>query len=63
LADALRQIAMQHEVFRSVESMYGTKYVVDGTIEGPAGHAGIVRTVWIVESEGDAPRLVTAYPT
>jgi hypothetical protein len=43
--------------------MYGTKYVVDGTIEGPAGHAGTVRTVWIVESEGDAPRLVTAYPT
>lgn len=39
---------------------YGTLYSVDLPLTGPGGSA-IVRTGWIVEHEGDVPRLTSAY--
>jgi hypothetical protein len=62
LASALRRLAAQAEVTRSLESRHGRKYVLDGRIETPAGRTPLVRTVWIVDAGTEIPRLVSAYP-
>jgi len=41
---------------------HGHKYVVAGTLEGPAGRPRRIRTVWIVRLGERVPRLITAYP-
>lgn len=41
---------------------FGQKYVVAGSILGPAGRSAEVVVVWIVLAGEDFPRLVTAYP-
>jgi hypothetical protein len=61
-AKALRTLAAEAEVSKSVESQHGKKYIVDGTIESPSGRKRLVRTIWIVNKGSDVPRLVTAYP-
>jgi hypothetical protein len=61
-ADSLRGVAARNQVTRTVESDHGVKYIVDGTIETPAGRSPWVRTVWIVDHGQTVPRLVTAYP-
>ena len=43
-------------------SCFGQKYVVSGNLSGPSGRTGRFVTVWLVESEGSAPRFITAYP-
>ena len=42
-------------------TVYGTKYVVDGYL-GEVEKPVLVRTVWIIDADGRAPRFVTAYP-
>jgi hypothetical protein len=61
-AEALRRLAAIGDVVRSVESLHGNKYVVDGQIEGPSRSSPMVRSIWIVDRGLEAPRLVTAYP-
>jgi len=41
---------------------FGEKYTITGHIVGPNGRRFGVTTVWIILSDEDAPRLVTAYP-
>jgi hypothetical protein len=44
---------------------YGVKYTVDMPIRGIGAKADrvvTVRTVWIISTPGDPPRLVSAYP-
>jgi len=62
LASALRGLAAQGTVTRSVESRHGRKYVVDGCLATPVGRRPRVRTVWIVDAAVDVPRLLSAYP-
>ena len=62
LATALRSLAQRAPIVKRLESVHGTKYVVDGPLETPAEPSPSVRTVWIVDAGQDAPRLVTAYP-
>ncbi len=62
LAEALRRLAARGQVARKVDSPHGTKYVVDGALTTPIGATPVVRTVWIIDSGTDTPRLVTAYP-
>ena len=65
-ADILRQdllnIAAEQEISDSQQSVYGTKYIVDGPVRAPSGNAVSIRTVWLVESGTSEPRLVTDYP-
>jgi len=61
LAEALETLAVEADVVDQVSTGYGTKYVLEGALRGPLA-AARVRTVWIVEVEGDRPRLVTGYP-
>jgi len=63
LADALRQMARDCPVTKSMTSLHGQKYIVDGVLVTPGGQLPLIRTVWVVDVGGDRPRLVTAYPT
>lgn len=62
LEDGLLLIAEGNEVKKTKESPFGTKYGVDGDLATPNGRTVRISTVWIVEEEGDPPRVVTAYP-
>jgi hypothetical protein len=62
LAEALRQVARDSPVTKSMTSVHGQKYIVDGMVLTPMGQDVIVRTVWIVDKGENRPRLVTAYP-
>lgn len=43
-------------------SKYGQKYLVSGTLTGPNGRWGVFVSVWLLGSDGSAPRFLTAYP-
>ena len=62
LIEALRRHGMAYPVAEAVDSPFGRRYSVDGALESPDGRHPAVRTVWIVEDEGAAPRLITAHP-
>ena len=62
LADALCAIAVAGDVARQADSPHGRKFVVDGAIQGTRGRSAVVRTIWIINTGQDVPRLVTAYP-
>lgn len=61
LADALRDQGTNGEVTSLATSDYGTRYSVDGVLETPDGRNPRVRTVWLVDENGE-PRLITAHP-
>ncbi|MFN2455535.1 MAG: DUF6883 domain-containing protein [Pyrinomonadaceae bacterium] len=61
-AAALRQQALNFPVSQNMETVHGKKYIIDGAIETPTGKTPSVRTVWIIDSVENLPRLVTAYP-
>ena len=50
------------DVREVIESPYGTKYILEGGVETPAGRIVQVRTVWIIDAGQDHSRFVTAYP-
>jgi hypothetical protein len=62
LAEALIGHALTHDVARTESSPFGTRFVVEGTMETPSGRRPHVRTVWFIGRSGGVPRLVTAYP-
>jgi hypothetical protein len=59
-----RLIAIAHsEDVRDVVSLkHGAKYVIEGSLQTPAGNLVQVRTVWVIDAGQDRPRFVTAYP-
>jgi hypothetical protein len=67
--DRWRQLEMdlrhQHviqDVHRVTEFRYGQKFEIRANLKGPSGRAVEVVSVWIVPTDEDTPRLVTAYP-
>jgi hypothetical protein len=62
LQRALLQLATTTAVSSCQHTAFGTKYLIDVLIRGPAGRAARVRTVWFVETGDHCPRFVTAYP-
>ena len=61
LEEALLWVALSHDVSSAEPTAHGTKYVVEGEIGTPSGRVLAIRTVWIIESGTQTPRLVTAY--
>ncbi len=59
---ALRDHAIGNPVVEHIETQYGKKWVVEGPLACPDGTGPVARSVWILDSGGDFPRLVTAYP-
>jgi len=61
LVATLRRLAEQGVVTDAETTVWGTKYLVVGTLTAPDGKPITLGSVWIVSGEG-APVLVTAYP-
>jgi hypothetical protein len=62
LAGALQQMVASSSVIKSVESIHGAKYIIDGAIQAPGRRSANIRSVWIIDRGKEIPRLVTAYP-
>jgi hypothetical protein len=62
LRTRLRHIARTHPVQRMLSTPYGTKYVLEGYLDGVNGRRAWIRSVWITEADQPGPRFVTAYP-
>ena len=62
LEQGLIAIAQVADVQDVVTSPHGTKYIVEGELQTPAGNVVQVRTIWIIEQVQGPPRFVTAYP-
>jgi len=64
LAEAIKVQARENAVVSVVDSPYGKRYSVDGTIETPDSRdpRPRIRTVWILENGAQVPRLITAHP-
>lgn len=64
LIEALRYIAATGQAVPRDKSLHGEKYLVDGLLFGHTekSQPRVVRTIWIIDSQEGAPRLVTAYP-
>ncbi len=43
-------------------SSFGRKFELDGILIGPSGRSAEVRTVWILRTDEQSPRFVTAFP-
>jgi hypothetical protein len=63
LSDALKSLASSGEVSRVRQTGFGPCYAVEGNMVTPDGRNPRVRSVWMVDEGGVAPRLITAYPT
>jgi hypothetical protein len=62
LAEALLNHAKEHEVTKLEPTPFGTRYVIEGTLETPVKRTPLVRVVWFIDTDGNTPRFVTAYP-
>lgn len=62
LRRAIEAIAADGEAEPGAATLFGQKYVVRGTIQGPGGRAASIVTIWIVLATEDFPRFITAYP-
>jgi hypothetical protein len=62
LESDLRQLAMTGDATPGRLTEYGQHYEVRGTLNGPSGRAAQVMTIWIVRSNQETPRSITAFP-
>jgi hypothetical protein len=62
LADALLDHAQTHEVVKTEQTQFGTRYVIEGVLATPIKRKPQVRVVWFISTDGTQPHLVTAYP-
>ncbi len=62
LAAALLKHAAEHGVAKVENTPFGTRYVVERTIETPYERTPSIRSVWFLETGEGVPRFVTAYP-
>jgi hypothetical protein len=62
LRHALLQHAADNAVSSVQQTLFGSKYLIDGRIFGPTGTAAEIRSVWFIEIGERSPRLITAYP-
>ena len=60
LQAALLQAAGSEEALAGDRDEYGQRFVVDFTMQGPAGTARL-RSSWIVRSDEEFPRLTSCY--
>jgi hypothetical protein len=60
LHNALLAAVITQDAVATALDGYGQRYMLDFTMNGPAGRA-IVRSSWIVRHEEDFPRLISCY--
>jgi hypothetical protein len=62
LRDDVLAIARSGSIVGETVIRYGRKFEVDGILTAPSGRSASVRTVWIIRTEENFPRLVTVFP-
>ena len=62
LAAALHEHGCSNPVVRFRETIFGTRYEVEGALIAPDGRQPRIVSVWQVDRGEFAPRLITAYP-
>ena len=62
MAQALRAHAAENEIADMLETPEGTHYTIEGRLPTPDGRNPLIRTVWAVDTGGETPRFITAYP-
>lgn len=62
LEQALLQHIVDNEVVSTLTTNEGIHYAVEGIIVTPDGRNPILKTIWVVDTDSDSPRFVTAYP-
>jgi len=62
LEQQLIAIAQTEDVQAITTTTFGTKYVLGGILQVADGRQTLIETVWIMETDTDQPRFVTAYP-
>jgi hypothetical protein len=62
LALALQEHGQQYEVSGVTETIFDTRYEVEGELTTPDGRTPRIRSVWQMDQGMVTPRLITAYP-
>jgi hypothetical protein len=62
LIQNLLDIAYSEQVTNIRHTPRGMLYKIDGALQTPSRIVVRFRTVWFLETDGDRPRFVTAYP-
>ena len=62
LESDLRDLAITGDATLGRHTKYGQHYEVRGTLRGPSGRDAQVTTIWIVRSNEESPRFITAFP-
>jgi len=62
MRDALLAHAAEHEIASVLDTAKGKHYTVEGELTTPSGRKPLVRSVWMLETESETPRFITAYP-
>jgi hypothetical protein len=62
LAAAVLHHARENPITNTLIDADGITYVIEGGLMTPSGRKSRVRTVWLIETGGLAPRFITAYP-
>ena len=62
LRDDILTVGRSGDVSGETATPYGSKFEVEGILTGPSGRSATVRTVWIIRTGEDFPRLVTVFP-
>lgn len=62
LEQSLLEIARVNPVIETITTVHGTKYMIEGILETPSTKSLRFLTVWIIDTNQNMPRFVTAYP-
>jgi len=62
LRDDILTLAGSGDVYSEAATVYGRKFEVDGILTGAFGRSATVRSIWIIRTEEDFPRLVSVFP-
>jgi hypothetical protein len=54
--------AHQNEVTESIETEFGTKFIITGPIDTPIGVSARICVAWFCANNASSPQLVTAFP-
>ncbi len=61
-SDNLMQMCYLYDISKIEQTIFGTKYIVEGWIKSPDNRNPLIRTVWFVSNNENTAKLVTAYP-
>ena len=62
LSLALTEHAQTHPVAKIEKTQFGTKYEIVGSLKTPDGRNPLISSVWQIDKNSLAPRLISAYP-